>query len=154
MFYGCRVIQAYWPRLPAPNKLYGLTFANTVSDEVERASSSFIPFSLFLLAIDRCYNNSGGCGKYGFCLNLPLINAHRCQCRFLYEGDRCEKCKWRTMIDPILICLVNLGSSQGLQAIIGGVIVMLAFIISYIINMDRSGDQWSFRKSTAEHYQT
>ncbi|CAF3379652.1 unnamed protein product [Rotaria sp. Silwood1] len=87
--------------------------------------------------IDRCYNNSGGCGKYGTCLNLPLINSYRCQCRFLYAGDRCEK--W---------------SSQGLQAIIGGIIILIAFIGSYIINLDRSGDQWSFRKSTVEHYQT
>ncbi|CAF2761502.1 unnamed protein product [Rotaria sp. Silwood2] len=87
--------------------------------------------------IDRCYNNSGGCGKYGTCLNVPLLNSYRCQCRFLYAGDRCEK--W---------------SSQGLQAIIGGFIIIIAFIGSYIINLDRSGDQWSFRKSTAEHYQT
>ncbi|CAF0721293.1 unnamed protein product [Rotaria sordida] len=87
--------------------------------------------------IDRCYNNSGGCGKYGTCLNLPLLNSYRCQCRFLYAGDRCEK--W---------------SSQGLQAIIGGIIIIIACIGSYIINLDRSGDQWSFRKSTAEHYQT
>ena len=50
-------------------------------------------------------------------------------------------------------CL-RLGSSQGLQAIIGSIIVIIAFITSYIINMDRSGDQWSFQKSTAEHYQT
>jgi len=46
-----------------------------------------------------------------------------------------------------------LGSSQGLQAIIGGIIIVIALIASYIINMDRSGDQWSFRKSTVEHYQ-
>jgi hypothetical protein len=50
-------------------------------------------FARFILAIDRCYNNSGGCGKYGTCLNLPLLNSHKCQCRFLYSGDRCEKCK-------------------------------------------------------------
>ncbi|CAF1628384.1 unnamed protein product [Adineta ricciae] len=86
--------------------------------------------------IDRCYNNSGGCGKYGTCINLPLINSHKCQCRFLYSGARCEK--W---------------SSQGLQAIIGGFIIVVALIASYIINLDRSGDQWSFHKSTAEHYQ-
>jgi hypothetical protein len=48
---------------------------------------------MFILAIDRCYNNSGGCGKYGTCLNLPFLNSHKCQCRFLYAGERCEKCK-------------------------------------------------------------
>lgn len=119
-------------------------------------TSVFIPhLNLFRLAIDRCYNNSGGCGKYGTCLNLPLMNSHRCQCRFLYAGHRCEKCKWcTTMIDLTLRYLAFVGSSQGLQAIIGGVIVVIAFIASYIINMDRSGDQWSFGKSTAEHYQT
>lgn len=47
----------------------------------------------FTLAIDRCYNNSGGCGKYGTCVNLPFLNSYKCQCRFLYAGDRCEKCK-------------------------------------------------------------
>lgn len=46
-----------------------------------------------LLAVDRCYNNSGVCGKYGTCLNIPLFNTHKCQCRFLYNGERCEKCK-------------------------------------------------------------
>ncbi|CAF4391194.1 unnamed protein product, partial [Adineta steineri] len=68
--------------------------------------------------IDRCYNNSASCGKYGTCINLPLTNTFKCQCRFLYTGDQCEK--W---------------SSQGLQIIIGAIIVFIAFIISYIINM-------------------
>jgi hypothetical protein len=49
---------------------------------------------------------------------------------------------------------IYLGSSQGLQAIIGSIIIIITFIASYIINLDRSGDQWSFRKSTVEHYQT
>ena len=48
--------------------------------------------TFFLLAIDRCYNNSGGCGNYGTCLNIPFAKSHKCQCRFLYTGDRCEKC--------------------------------------------------------------
>ncbi|CAF1333517.1 unnamed protein product [Adineta steineri] len=87
--------------------------------------------------IDRCYNNSASCGKYGTCINLPLTNTFKCQCRFLYTGDQCEK--W---------------SSQGLQIIIGAIIVFIAFIISYIINMDRSEDSWSFRKSTQEQSQT
>ncbi|CAF1383152.1 unnamed protein product [Adineta steineri] len=86
--------------------------------------------------VDRCYNNSGGCGKYGTCLNLPLLNSHKCNCRFLYAGERCEK--W---------------SDQGVQAIIGGIIVIAALIISFIISMDRSSNQWSFKKDAAEHYQ-
>ncbi|CAF3587083.1 unnamed protein product [Rotaria sordida] len=86
--------------------------------------------------IDRCYNHSSNCGKYGKCINLPLINSHQCQCRFFYTGDQCEK--W---------------SSQGLQVIIGGVIIVIAFIVLYIINFDRSEDSWSFRKSTYEQYQ-
>ncbi|CAF1121337.1 unnamed protein product [Adineta steineri] len=86
--------------------------------------------------VDRCFNNSGGCGKYGTCLNLPLLNSHKCNCRFLYAGERCEK--W---------------SDQGVQAIIGGIIVIAALIISFIISMDRSSNQWSFKKDAAEHYQ-
>ncbi|CAF4098379.1 unnamed protein product [Rotaria socialis] len=86
--------------------------------------------------IDRCYNNSGGCGKYGTCVNIPLMNSYKCRCRFLYSGDRCDG--W---------------SSQGLQAIVGGIIIIIAFVGSYFINLDRTGDQWSFRKSTVEHYQ-
>ncbi|CAF0891226.1 unnamed protein product [Rotaria sp. Silwood1] len=86
--------------------------------------------------IDRCYNHSSNCGKYGKCINLPLMNSRKCQCRFFYTGDQCEK--W---------------SSQGLQVIIGCVIIVIAFIASYIINFDRSEDSWSFRKSTYEQYQ-
>jgi uncharacterized integral membrane protein len=51
------------------------------------------------------------------------------------------------------IKLIILGSSQGLQIIIGGVIILIAFVILYIINMDRSEDSWSFRKSIHEQYQ-
>jgi hypothetical protein len=47
-------------------------------------------------AIDRCYNVSGNCGKYGKCINLPLNNTYQCQCRFFYTGDRCEKCKLKS----------------------------------------------------------
>ncbi|CAF1000408.1 unnamed protein product [Didymodactylos carnosus] len=83
--------------------------------------------------IDRCYNNSA-CGKYGTCLNVPLLDSHKCQCRFLYSGNKCEKC---------------------LQALIGAAIILIAFITSYIINMDRSGtDTWSFRCAELEQYQT
>ncbi|CAF1648420.1 unnamed protein product, partial [Adineta ricciae] len=80
--------------------------------------------------IDRCYNNTSSCGKYGKCINLPWTNSYKCQCRFLYTGDQCEK--W---------------SSQGVQIIIGIVIVFVAFIVSYVINTDRSEESWFFRKT-------
>ncbi|UJR10436.1 hypothetical protein I4U23_014640 [Adineta vaga] len=79
--------------------------------------------------IDRCYNNTSNCGKYGKCINLPWTKSYKCQCRFLYTGDQCEK--W---------------SSQGIQIIIGIAIILIACIMSYIINIDRSDDSWSFRK--------
>ncbi len=50
---------------------------------------------LFIPAIDRCYNASVSCGKYGKCINLPLTNSYQCQCRYFYIGDRCEKCKFK-----------------------------------------------------------
>jgi hypothetical protein len=87
---------------------------------------------------------------------MPLLNTHKCQCRFLYSGDRCEKCKlfnW-FLFFLLIILFIFKGSSQGLQAIVGGIIVVIAFIITYIINLDRSPDRWSFRKSTASYYQT
>ncbi len=113
-------------------------------------------FLIFILAIDRCYNNSGGCGKYGTCLNLPLLNSHKCQCRFLYSGDRCEKCKLFNKFQTVFVSeyFNYLGSSQGLQAIIGCIIIVIAFIATYIINLERSGERWSFQKSTVDYYQT
>ena len=108
---------------------------------------------VFRLAIDYCYNNSGGCGKYGTCLNLPLLNTHKCQCRFLYAGERCEKCKFDFEMRFLFWRLNCLGSSQGLQAVIGAIIVVITFIVSYVINLDRTNDRWSFKKVTAEHYQ-
>jgi len=61
------------------------------SEFYEQSKKIFL-FVLFILAIDRCYNKSGNCGKYGTCINLPLTSSYKCQCRFLYTGDRCEKC--------------------------------------------------------------
>ena len=54
---------------------------------------STILFNLVSLVIDRCYNQSNSCGKYGKCINLPSTNSYQCQCRYFYTGDRCEKCK-------------------------------------------------------------
>jgi len=66
-------------------------FVNKVNSRLKKISFIFD----FIIAIDRCYNNSGNCGKYGKCINLPLINSYKCQCRFLYTGDRCEKCTFK-----------------------------------------------------------
>ncbi len=68
-------------------------FVNKVSSIV-RLKKNNVFFSI--PAIDRCYNDSGSCGTYGKCINLPLTNSYRCQCRFFYTGDRCEKCKFRS----------------------------------------------------------
>lgn len=89
----------------------------------------------FDLVVDRCSSLNDICGKHGRCVNTD-DGQFRCQCHFLFGGNRCRSSKndMTGMKKSIIHCIIDvLVSREGSQVIMAGILVLSACLAPILL---------------------
>ena len=85
--------------------------------------------------VDRCSSLNDFCGKHGRCMNTD-DGQFRCECQFLFGGNRCRSSKRIEMEFFFFFLLAKfLVSREGSQVIMAAILVVIACITPILFRL-------------------